>query len=67
MNIADRPNRDGLRSALVRELRESCGYLQDEGWERTAAIMRMAADEIESLSERERELQNPAGGPQAGR
>jgi hypothetical protein len=62
MNIFRRPNRDGIRSALIYELRESSGYLQDEGWERTAMIMRMAADEIERMTERERRLQEPIGG-----
>ena len=35
---------------LVQQLRESCGYLSDAGWEETAKLMLRAADEIEQLA-----------------
>lgn len=43
--------------ALVAAIRESGGYLEDEGWQQTAQLMSLAADEIERLSERVRELE----------
>jgi hypothetical protein len=41
-----------MSTALVTAIRESCGYLQDEGWHQTAQLMALAASEIERLSER---------------
>ena len=32
--------------ALVAAIRESGGYLEDEGWQQTAQLMSLAADEI---------------------
>jgi hypothetical protein len=34
---------------FIRQLRESCGYLTDAGWEYTAKLMRLAANEIRTL------------------
>jgi polyhydroxyalkanoate synthesis regulator phasin len=48
---------------LTSALRESRGYLQDQGWHQTARLMSVAAEEIERLSERVRDLENEAGRP----
>jgi hypothetical protein len=45
---------------LTTALRESRGYLQDQGWHQTARLMSFAAEEIERLSERVRDLENEA-------
>jgi hypothetical protein len=47
-----------MSSPLVSALREGCGYLEDEGWHQTAQLMTLAADEIERLTERVRELES---------
>jgi hypothetical protein len=47
-----------MSSSLVSALREGCGYLEDEGWHQTAQLMTLAADEIERLTERVRELES---------
>jgi hypothetical protein len=36
-------------SALARELRENCVYLEDDGWHYTGQLMKLAADEIDRL------------------
>jgi hypothetical protein len=41
-----------MSTALVAALRESCGYLRDDGYHQTAQLMAMAADEIERLGRR---------------
>ena len=46
-----------MKAALATALRESCGYLEDEGWHQTAQLMTLAADEIERLTERVEELE----------
>jgi hypothetical protein len=46
-----------MKAALATALRESCGYLEDEGWHQTAQLMTLAAEEIERLTERVRELE----------
>ena len=46
-----------MSTALLTAIRESCGYLQDEGWHQTARLMTVAAFEIECLNERVRELE----------
>jgi hypothetical protein len=46
-----------MSSPLVSALREGCGYLEDEGWHQTAELMTVAAEEIERLTERVRELE----------
>ena len=50
-----------MKAALATALRESCGYLEDEGWHQTAQLMTLAADEIDRLNARVRELET--GGP----
>ena len=49
-----------MSTGLVAAIRESCGYLQDEGWHQTAQLMNLAAHEIERLNERVRELESRA-------
>jgi hypothetical protein len=52
-----------MASALARELRENCVYLEDDGWHYTAELMRLAADEIDRLAsevERLRNAERPA-------
>jgi hypothetical protein len=46
-----------MKTALVTALQESCGYLQDSGWHQTAELMTLAANEIDHLTERVRELE----------
>ena len=46
-----------MKAALTTALRESCGYLEDEGWQQTAQLMTLAADEIDRLDARVRELE----------
>lgn len=41
-----------MSTALVATLRESCGYLHDDGYHQTARLMAVAADEIERLNRR---------------
>jgi hypothetical protein len=50
-----------MSTALIAAIRESGGYLQDEGWHQTAQLMTLAADEIERLSARVRELEARSG------
>jgi hypothetical protein len=49
-----------MTTGLTTALRESCGYLQDEGWHQTAQLMTLAAQEIERLAARARELETRA-------
>jgi hypothetical protein len=49
-----------MKAALATALRESCGYLEDQGWHQTAQLMTLAADEIDRLNERVRELEASA-------
>ena len=46
-----------MKAALATALRESSGYLEDEGWAQTAQLMTLAADEIDRLNARVRELE----------
>ena len=46
-----------MKAALPTALRESCGYLEDEGWHQTAQLMTLAAEEIERLTGRILELE----------
>jgi hypothetical protein len=46
-----------MNTVLITALRESRGYLQDQGWHQTARLMTFAATEIERLSARVRELE----------
>jgi hypothetical protein len=41
-----------MSMALAATLRESCGYLRDDGYHQTARLMAAAADEIERLNGR---------------
>jgi len=41
-----------MSTALVTALRESGGYLRDDGYEQTAQLLAAAADEIERLNRR---------------
>jgi hypothetical protein len=47
-----------MNTMLTTALRENRGYLQDQGWHQTARLMNCAAEEIERLSERVRDLEN---------
>ena len=49
-----------MNTMLITALRESRGYLQDQGWHQTARLMTSAAAEIERLSARVRELEEEA-------
>jgi hypothetical protein len=51
-----------MSTPLVTALRESRGYLQDQGWQQTASLVTLAADEIERLTARVRELETGADG-----
>jgi len=46
-----------METALVSSLRESSGYLEDEGWKQTAQLMTLAAHEIQRLNAQVRELE----------
>ena len=46
-----------MNTLLPTALRESCGYMQDQGWHQTARLMSLAADELENLDQRIRELE----------
>lgn len=41
-----------MSAHLIAALRESRGYLQDQGWHETARLLALAAAEIEHLSAR---------------
>ena len=56
-----------MNAALATALRESCGYLEDEGWHQTAQLMTLAADEIDRLNARVRELESSAAHEIEGR
>ena len=56
-----------MNTVLIAALRESKVYLRDEGWHQTAQLMSVAADEIERLSARVRELERGAIRPGATR
>lgn len=50
-----------MKAALAAALRESRGYLEDEGWHQTAQLMALAADEIDRLNAQVRELEAARG------
>ena len=54
-----------MKTALVEALRESGGYMQDEGWHQTARLMTLAADEIQRLTARVHQLESAGGVPSA--
>ncbi len=47
-----------MTTPLITTLRESCGYLKDEGFHQTAQLMILAARQIEELNARIRELED---------
>ena len=47
-----------MSTALVATLRESIGYLRDDGYHQTARLMAVAADEIERLNRRVHALES---------
>jgi hypothetical protein len=47
-----------MKTPLSVALHEGHGFLQDQGWHQTAHLMTVAAQEIERLSERVRELED---------
>jgi hypothetical protein len=49
-----------MNTVLITALRESRGYLQDQGWHQTARLMTFAATEIERLRARVRALEEEA-------
>lgn len=48
-----------MSTPLITALRESSGYLRDDGYHQTAQLMALAADEIERLT---RQLEAPEAG-----
>jgi hypothetical protein len=48
-----------MSTALITALRESGGYLRDDGYEQTAQLVAAAADEIERLNRRLLALETP--------
>ena len=50
-----------MKSALARELKENSAYLRDSGFQSTAMLMDIAANEIDRLAARleRRESQHP--------
>jgi hypothetical protein len=46
-----------MTTALIAALRESRGYLVDQGWHQSAQLMTLAAQEIERLNARVRQLE----------
>lgn len=49
-----------MSTALITALRESCGYLRDDGYHQTARLLDLAADEISRLNEHVRMLEGAA-------
>ena len=56
-----------MSTALVTALRESCGYLRDDGYDQTAVLLTLAADEIERLNRRVQSLESGGPAPAASR
>jgi hypothetical protein len=52
-----------VSKGLSQELRENCGYLRDGGWRNTAALMLAAANEIDRLGSRVKQLEEHSGEP----
>jgi hypothetical protein len=52
-----------VSEALSQELRENCGYLRDGGWRNAAALMLAAANEIDRLGARVKQLEERGGEP----
>lgn len=49
-----------MSAHLIAALRESRGYLQDQGWHETAKLLALAAAEIEHLAARVHALEETA-------
>lgn len=49
-----------MSTALIATLRESIGYLRDDGYHQTARLIAVAADEIERLNRRVHALESGA-------
>ena len=49
-----------MSTALITTLRESIGYLRDDGYHQTARLIAVAADEIERLNRRVHALESGA-------
>jgi hypothetical protein len=56
-----------MSTALITALRESGGYLRDDGYAQTAQLMAMAADEIERLNRRVHALETDSQAPVTSR
>jgi len=56
-----------MSTALVTALRESGGYLRDDGYEQTAQLLATAADEIERLNRRVHALEADSETPATSR
>jgi hypothetical protein len=52
-----------VSKALSQELRENCRYLREGGWQNTAALLIVAADEIDRLEDRVRQLEETSEPP----
>jgi hypothetical protein len=50
-----------METALVAAMHDSSGYLEDQGWDQTARLMTLAAQEIARLNARVRELEAHLG------
>ena len=50
-----------MSTALITALRESCGYLCDGGYDQTARLVTVAADEVERLNRQVQALQAEVG------
>jgi hypothetical protein len=50
---------------LSQELRENCRYLKEAGWRNTAALMITAANEIDRLDARLKQLERRSDKPRA--
>jgi len=53
----ERACEETVSTPLIMTLLESCGYLQDQGWQQTAQLMKVAAAEIELLNQRIADLE----------
>jgi hypothetical protein len=54
-----------MSKALSQELRENCVYLREGGWRNTAILMQLAADELDRLEARVKELEKMQADPQS--
>ena len=46
-----------LSGGLARELRENSGYLRDAGWDSTASLVELAANELDRLEQKISQLE----------